>query len=162
MAQNRNRTDTYDGQTVRRIINFQIAYDYGLRDVAQAKAREELYKKQIEPLLDARVLSGKDAHDRIVFTVLLHNKTAKALDHVDLGVDIYDATTKGPIGHIELNLDRKVAAHGSVTFAVPVHYALFDADAGMMMGAAQHRKTFVVSPTAVEFANGSGVGEESD
>jgi hypothetical protein len=161
-AKNRNRPTTYDGQTVQRIINFQIAYNDGLRDVALAEAREDAAARQIAPLLDAAVLSGKDDVDRIAFVVRVHNKTAKTIKHVDLGLDIFDVTTKGAVGHIELNIDRIVAPHTTATFQVPVMYRLFDADAGMMMGAARHPKRFVVSPDSVQFTDGSVVGAQSD
>ena len=162
MARNRKRPYAFDGLTVRRIINLELAYQQGQHDIVKANEQEEAYKREISPLLGARVLAGKDAGDRIIFTVSLHNKTAKAIDHVDLELDVYDATTKRAIGHIELNLNHHLAAHATDTFAVPVHYRQFDADTGMMMGAANHPKTFDVDAVSIEFVDGTSIGEESD
>ena len=150
MRQNRNRPETYDGQTVRRVINFQLAYEAGLKEVAQQQARDAANSKRLAEILDAAVLSGKDAGRFIVFRVRLNNKTVKTLEHADLRLNIFDAATKKALASMELNIDRRVPAHRASTFDMPVHYALFGSSTSAMMMAAKRPKIFIVHPDRVE------------
>ena len=162
VAANRKRPEAYDGKTVRQIVNFEISYENGLAAVAAGEARAEANGERLRALLDARVTGSRDADRWISFDVTLRDKSAKAIRHVDLELEIDDATTKRRVGEIELNVDHAVHPHATVAFAVPVRYSSFGSATGTMLAAAHHRKTFDVRPDHIVYADGSDVGIEGD
>ncbi len=162
VANNRKRPESYDGKSVRQIINFEVAYENGIDAVEASERREEANARHLETLIDARVTSGRDSGRVIEFGVTLRNKTAKRIKHVDVELEIIDTLTRKQLGLIELNIDRNLGPHASATFPFPVHYSVFAIDAPKLIAAAHRSKTFDVRPSQIIYADGSAVGIPGD
>lgn len=163
MAHNRNRPESYDGQNVRQIINFETAYEGGTRAVREANVREAANYKRLSSLLTARVASVKSSEDGIVLSIRLANKTAKTISRADLRLQIFGAAPKTRLEEMMLDVPRRLAPHATQTFDMPLGYALFSDRGAALTAAALQRKIYSLEARQIEFSDGTARGfEEAD
>lgn len=162
MAENRARSDAYNGKTVRQIAAFQLVYEKAQTMVGQAKAQDAAIDRKLRPLLDAKIVSARDRGNSIVFTVAMHNKTGKTIEHANLALTIEDPRTRSQVAEFQLHVDRAVPPHAAVTFDMPVSYRLFDNTATAVKDAASHGAICAVQLSRIEYADGSSAGADED
>ena len=161
MAQNRERSDAYNGKTVRQIAAFQLVYEKAQGMVSQAKAQAVATDRKLRPLLDAKVVSA-DHGNSIMFSVTMHNKSAKAIAHADLALRIVNARTREQAGEFQLHVDHTVPPHATVTFDMSVSYRLFDNAGVAVKNAASQGAICTVQLVRIEYADGRTAGSDED
>jgi hypothetical protein len=137
--------------------NARAAYNIGQRLAAQDRAQAARHRAEMARLIQANILTARDAARTISLYLRLHNLSARPIRSVNAALEIHDAAGER-IGLAEIDLDKTVPAHTSIAFWYPIRYVRFGEDAGTMRLAAGKSKTIHVDVTEIRYADGSDAG----
>lgn len=150
-----NQPGSFDGKTVRDVINMQLAYENGQKMAQQARVDEENHRREIAKLMRAIVLHSTEGQS-IDLAVRIVNTTGKTVRRVEMGLM---ATHNGKrIGMCEVALDRDIAPNGTIETTIPLHYSQFGEDATPMMNAAGKPKTYALDVKEIKYTDGTDAG----
>jgi hypothetical protein len=158
VGDHQDRTDAYEGKTVREVIDLQISYEVGLRMAAQANADDRRHKAMLAKLIAPAVALVSEDDRKIVLHFAFRNLSAKEIKKLDLGLELHDAKTGARIAMSEVHVTRDIAGHGTVAFDYPMRYYRFGEDAGPLMAAKGKPKTIVAQVKEIKYADGSDAG----
>jgi len=159
VLQHRAKPQALDGKSVGEMINEERAYTVALQMVSQARQRESARRDAMARIVDVRVTNHRDEPLRTTLTFAVQNKTAKAIEGIELGMLVYDARGVR-VGMGYPDLEHGVGPHGAQTFEIPVSYLKFGEDAGAMRLAAGKPKTISLQIKVVKYKDGTESGSE--
>jgi hypothetical protein len=166
MTKNRDRPEAYDGQTVRRIINYQRAYRFALKIAADSLART---RQARATLAKAITISPRNIVDRdraITLDLSILNQSGKTITYAGAELVVADAAGSRTLGTTELHFPGKIAPHAALAEKRSVRYASFQSGNATMMDAGASPKRIRVNVIEVKYSDGTslsaGEAEEPD
>lgn len=155
--EHRDKPQALDGKTVHEIILEERAHRIGIKMAADERKSDAKHRAQMAGLIEVTIVRHRDEEHRIVFTLRVRNKSAKALTRFDSGLEVHDSAG-ARIGLAEFRTDRNIGPHQTVTFDQPVTYLRFGEDAGTMRMAQGKRKSIALGVKEIKYADGSDAG----
>jgi hypothetical protein len=155
MTQNRNRPESYDGQTVRRIINYQRAYRLALKTAADSAAEERAHRAGLATLITISPRAIADRDGAITIELSIRNKTKKTISYAGAELIVEDAAGSRTIGTTELRFHEVIAPHASRLEKRIVRYASFESGNSTMMDAGGARKRVRAEVLERNYSDGS-------
>ena len=155
MAKNLNRPESYDGQTVRRIINYQRAYASALRTAAGSLAEERQRRAGLGKLVTISPRAIVDRDRAITIDLSIRNKTGKTVTYTGAELIVEDAAGSRTIGTTELRFPGEIAPHATRVEKRTVRYANFESGNATMMDAIGRRKRVRAEVLEIRYSDGS-------
>lgn len=145
------RPQSYDGKTVRGVINAERAHEVGTRLERQDRESDKLRRATMSHVIVLRTPGIRDVEGGIVLQIDAANKTARAIDGFDAGLEVDDKATRHRLGLAELHISHDLAPHAHAVFTYPMRYVRFGEDTASMRLAQGRAKTARLDPLTVRF-----------
>lgn len=157
MRKNRSRPESYDGQTVRRIINYQRAYDSAVKVAAGSVAEERQRRARLAEFITISPRAIVDRDRTITIDLSIRNKTGKTVTYAGAELIVEDATGSRTLGTTELRFPGEIAPHATRVEKRTIRYASFESGNATMMDAIGRRKRVHAEVLEIQYSDGSSV-----
>ena len=157
MRKNRSRPESYDGQTVRRIINYQRAYDSAVKVAAGSLAQTREGRARLAKLITISLRKIVDRDRAIAIDLSIRNKTGKTVTYAGAELIVEDATGSRTLGTTELRFPGEIAPHATRVENRTIRYASFESGNATMMDAIGRRKHVRAEVLEIRYSDGSSV-----
>lgn len=157
IADHETSPDAYDGKHITDIINLQKAHEVARRMQIEAEREDTKHRDMIARLIEAHIARTNE-HDRSIdFLLHVKNLARKPIAHLELGLEVHDASGKR-IGLAEMRTSAHVGAGTERDISIPMRYVRFGEDAGTMREAAGQAKQYDLLVKEITYTDGSDAG----